>query len=114
MIDKLFRIGLLFDFYGALLTEKQQYCLEMHYLRDLSLSEIALEMSVSRQAVHDIIRRSEQLLEDYEEKLKLVERHQRERILVSKAMGALMDLPTDIVEQVQIQYALKNLKQLLD
>lgn len=114
MIDKLFRIGLLFDYYGALLTEKQQYCLEMHYLRDLSLSEIAVEMAVSRQAVHDIMRRSEQLLEDYEDKLKLVERHQRERRLMSEIMIVLSALPPEIAEQGQIQDALNNLKQLLD
>ena len=81
MIDKVCRNGLLYDFYGALLTDKQQYCFELHYLRDMSLSEIAGGLTVSRQAVHDILRRAEQLLEDYEDKLQLVSRHQKERKL---------------------------------
>ena len=56
MIEKMLRIGRLYDCYGALLTENQQKCLELHYLQDLSLGEIAAELSVSRQAVNDMLR----------------------------------------------------------
>ena len=79
MLEKLLQISALFDFYGALLTEKQQRCLEMHLFEDFSLSEIGSELGISRQAVYDIIHRSEQSLRDYEEKLGLVARHARER-----------------------------------
>ena len=79
MLDKLLKISVLFDFYGALLTEKQRRCLEMHFLNDLSLSEIADQFGVSRQAVYDIVHRSEQVLEEYEKRLGLVERYRREK-----------------------------------
>ncbi|HAK74321.1 MAG TPA: DNA-binding protein [Sporomusaceae bacterium] len=114
MLDRVFRIGLLFDFYGALLTDKQQYCLEMHFLRDLSLSEIADELSVSRQAVHDISRRAEQILEEYEAKLKLVERYQRERNLLGEIYSIINSLPPEAAELPQIHLTLEKLEQLLD
>jgi hypothetical protein len=72
MIEKMVRIGRLNDYYGALLTERQQKCLELHYFQDLSLGEIAGELGVSRQAINDILRRTEDALENYESKLKLV------------------------------------------
>lgn len=77
MLDKVLKIASLIDFYGALLTEKQRRCLELHYLEDWSLAEIAEEFEVSRQAVHDILRRSEQMLVSYEERLGLIERYAR-------------------------------------
>ena len=79
MLEKIVRIGRLFDLYSALLTEKQQRCVELHYLQDFSLSEIAEELCVSRQAVHDMLRRAEHILEEYEGKLRLLERQEQER-----------------------------------
>lgn len=64
--------GRLLDFYGVLLTERQRYCMEQHCENDLSLSEIAEELGVSRQAVHDNLQRASQLLNEYESKLQLV------------------------------------------
>ena len=72
MIEKRVRIGHLYDYYGPLLTDRQQKCLELHYLQDLSLGEIAGEMGVSRQAINDILRRTEEMLEEYETCLGLV------------------------------------------
>lgn len=60
------RLGRLFDIYGGLLTEKQRNCLSMYFYDDLSLSEISEELGVSRQAVHDLLKRVEQILERYE------------------------------------------------
>ena len=57
------RLGRLFDAYGCLLTEKQQKCLELYFCDDLSLAEIADELEVSRQAIHDLIKRVEHTLE---------------------------------------------------
>jgi uncharacterized protein len=79
MLEKVSHIVLLKDFYGPLLTEKQQNVLNLHYENDWSLSEIATEMNTSRQAVYDLIKRSESLLEEYEQKLKLVEKFQQAR-----------------------------------
>ena len=66
------RLGRLFDAYGCLLTEKQQKCLELYFCDDLSLAEIADELEVSRQAIHDLIKRVEHSLERYESKLALL------------------------------------------
>lgn len=68
-------IALLFDFYGPLLTPRQQDLLRAYYLEDLSLAEIAGEDGVSRQAVHDLIKRSEAALHEYEQKLSFVAEH---------------------------------------
>ena len=59
----------LFEFYAALLTDKQMYYIELYYADDYSLAEIAEEFGVSRQAVYDNIKRTEKILEDYEMKL---------------------------------------------
>lgn len=74
MLNKREYIIILKDFYGSLLTDKQQTVLELYYENDLSLSEIAEDMEISRQAVHDLLKRSEHLLKEYEIKLKLVDR----------------------------------------
>ncbi|RIP33548.1 putative DNA-binding protein [Staphylococcus gallinarum] len=68
---KTIRMNYLFDFYQALLTKKQRNYLELFYLQDYSLSEIADTFDVSRQAVYDNIRRTGDLVEDYETKLGL-------------------------------------------
>ena len=65
---------LLYDFYGELLTDKQKEVYELFYQNDMSLSEIAGELEISRQAVRDQLKRTEKILSDYEEKLGLVER----------------------------------------
>lgn len=73
-MEKIVEQGLLYDFYGELLTEHQQRIYEDAVYNDLSLSEIAQEQGISRQGVHDLIKRCNNILEDYENKLHLVER----------------------------------------
>lgn len=93
-MDKLDNLGrklLLFDVYGALLTEKQQQAMELTYNEDLSLGEIAAMQGVSRQAVFDAIRRAEDLLESYDEKLGLVERNRAEQEVCSELAKAQTD-----------------------
>ncbi|UDM32663.1 putative DNA-binding protein [Lentilactobacillus laojiaonis] len=69
-------INSLFEFYQSLLTDKQKSYLELYYADDYSLGEIAEEFSISRQAVYDNIRRSEKLLQQYEDKLGLYRLYQ--------------------------------------
>jgi len=105
MIEKMLRIGRLYDCYGALLTENQQKCLELHYLQDFSLGEIAAELSVSRQAVNDMLRRAEDSLEQYEAKLNLYsQEHER-----FQALQALRKIIMDANEKSQTDHALLNL-----
>ena len=73
-MEKIVEQGMLYDFYGELLTEHQRKIYEDVVLNDMSLSEIAEEQGISRQGVHDMIRRCNKSLEDYEAKLHLVEK----------------------------------------
>lgn len=66
--------GYLYDFYGELLTKRQQQVYESVVLEDYSLSEVAEDLGISRQGVHDMIRRCNKTLEEYEQKLHLVEK----------------------------------------
>lgn len=64
----------LYDFYGELLNDHQRKAYEDFYFQDLTLSEIAEEEGISRQGVHDLVKRSARTLEDYEKKLHLIEK----------------------------------------
>lgn len=89
-MDKLGSKLLLFDVYGCLLTEKQQQTLDLIYNEDLSLGEVAAMLNVSRQAVFDMQRRSEELLRFYDEKLDLVRRYETEKQIVRELAAAEM------------------------
>ena len=73
-MDEILKQSLLYDFYGELLTEHQKEIYEQFIAEDLSLSEIANNAGISRQGVHDLIRRCDKTLEEYETKLHLVEK----------------------------------------
>ncbi|MCL6452997.1 MAG: YlxM family DNA-binding protein [Alicyclobacillus sp.] len=73
MIEQVTRIGDLYDLYGALLTARQREMVELYYLDDWSLAEVASHLQVSRQAVHDHLRRATEQLEHYEATLHLLE-----------------------------------------
>lgn len=74
--------ALLYDFYGELLTDNQKQVFEDVVLNDYSLTEVAEEKGISRQGVHDLIKRTNKLLQEYEEKLHLVEKflHVKEKV----------------------------------
>ena len=84
MLEKLNEINALYDVYCDLLTDKQREYMELYYQEDLSLAEIADEFGVSRNAVHDNIRRSENLLISYEEKLKIYEKASIRQVIYDK------------------------------
>ena len=73
-MEKIVKQGLLYDFYGALLNDHQRAIYESVVYDNMSLSEIASEHGISRQGVHDLIKRCDKSLEEYENKLHLVER----------------------------------------
>ncbi len=87
---------LLFDYYGELLTEKQQTCFDLYYNQDLSLGEIAEEAGISRQGVHDSLARAEAALLSMEEKTGCVARaraQQKSLETISQAALQLKNLP---------------------
>ncbi len=73
-MEKIVKLGLLYDFYGELLTKHQQEVYEDFVYNDLSVSEIADAYSISRQASSDLIKRINSILNNYEDKLKLCEK----------------------------------------
>ena len=81
MIDQMERMNALLDAYEQLLTEKQREILNLYYKEDLSFSEIAENLHISRAAVNDHIKRSTHILAEYEKKLHLVQNYEtRSRI----------------------------------
>ena len=84
------RMAVLYDLYSGLLTEKQQNVFDLYYQCDLSLGEIAAEQQISRTAVHDLIKRTEHLLEKYEAKLHLAQR-ELERNKILEQLGLLAE-----------------------
>ena len=78
---------LLFDYYGDLLTERQKMCFDLRHNQDLSLAEIAQELNVSRQGVHDNLSRAEALLMNMEEKTGCVRRDLQCRKAAREIMG---------------------------
>ncbi|RFA37682.1 hypothetical protein CAI16_00860 [Virgibacillus dokdonensis] len=99
MLEKTTRMNYLFDFYQALLTPKQRNYMEMYYLEDYSLGEISEVFDVSRQAVYDNIKRTEQMLESYEQKLHLYEKFQR-RFELLKRLGEIISDDNDAQQLV--------------
>lgn len=104
-IEKLELRGMLYDFYGELLTSHQKTVYEDAIVNDLSLSEIADEQGISRQGVHDIIKRCDKALAEYEEKLHLVEKFTRIKNMI-RQIDQLTDderirqLSNEIIEEL--------------
>ena len=83
---------LLFDYYGDMLTERQRMCLDLRYNQDLSLAEIAEELGVSRQGVHDNIIRAEAHLQKMEAKTGCVRRYLQSRNAMQTILSVAVDL----------------------
>ena len=89
-------MALLYDYYGELLTEKQKTCFDLYYNQDLSLSEIAEDLGVTRQGVHDTLVRAEAQLRLFEEKTGCIAREARTQQAADRieaAAQALSELP---------------------
>ncbi|MCM3704225.1 MULTISPECIES: putative DNA-binding protein [Cytobacillus] len=91
MLEKTTRMNYLYDFYQSLLTPKQRSYMSLYYLDDFSLGEIAEEYDVSRQAVYDNIKRTEAMLEEYEEKLLLFHKFQERNKLIAGIKKMLVE-----------------------
>jgi hypothetical protein len=93
MQEKVFEIGMLYDFYGKLLTPKQRDFIELYCESNYTLSEIAENMGISRQAVHDTIKKVEIILHEYEKNLGLIEKfisNQREIETIDSLLETIM------------------------
>ena len=102
MFEKDLQIGYLLDFYGDILPERKRSVMDMYYNEDLSLAEIAAEIGISRQGVRDMIKKSEDELKFYEEKLGLAQKLKRAEESanrVSESSSAL-ELPSDFLMEL--------------
>lgn len=115
-MERIVEQGLLYDYYGELLTEHQRKIYEDAVYQDLSLSEIAEGVGISRQGVHDLIRRCDRILQEYEEKLHLLEksisvrkkaeeisslaRVRGEAANIDRAMERIHDLAESLLEEL--------------
>ena len=106
-MEELLDKALLFDYYSELLTETQRRIYEEVILEDYSESEIALDEKISRQGVHDMIKRTQKLLLDYEKKLGLVKKHKEKAALIT-------DIETAIKKEdlTSVEKAVNALKEL--
>ena len=100
-------ISLLLDFYGPLLTDKQRMSLQLHHEDDMSLGEIAEELGVSRQAVHDNLQRARHILNDYETKLHLVAQYEAREQVINELKDTL---PADVLSQSRVQQLLTQME----
>lgn len=111
-LEKTNRINLLFDFYEALLTEKQQTFLRYYFLDDFSLGEIAAEFEISRQAVYEHIKRAEGMLETYEEKLGLLKKHEARSLVLSRLGQLVEDSDMSPLHKETVRNLLREAEQL--
>ncbi|WP_105615892.1 putative DNA-binding protein [Vallitalea okinawensis] len=113
-MDKILEVTLLYDFYGELLTVKQKKICELYFLDDLSLSEVSEHLNISRQGVHDALKRSEKQLHHYEEKLKLVHRFVKQKKNVENIIDIVDSLKDNrnngraVLEKLEAIQALAN------
>ena len=98
-MGKNLNIGMLLDFYGELLTEHQREIYEDAVYQDMSLSEIAEEHGISRQGVHDLIKRCDKILLQYEEKLCLVAKFTKMKEMVSEIETLSVNVSDDIHQE---------------
>ena len=100
-MDEILKQTLLYDFYGELLTAHQKEIYEEVVLDDCSLSEVAEAHGISRQGVHDLIKRCQKILEGYEEKLKLVEKFYNIKGKIQKIDQLTEEVSKDPKKQLQ-------------
>ncbi|MBR1476782.1 MAG: DNA-binding protein [Lachnospiraceae bacterium] len=110
-MSDIYESALLFDFYGELLTEHQKKIYADRVYNDMSMSEIAEENGISRQAVHDLIKRCNDTLQEYENKLHLVERF-KEAKKISESISRLSDTQNSGNEAQDIYYRIARINEL--
>ena len=114
MFEKMIEISMLFDFYGQLLTAKQQELLKLYHEDNYSLSEIAEEYGISRQGVHDAVKKAEKALHEYENKLGLVSRFIATEKAVAVIDSEIDQLMLENSQNNQLMKSMKLIKSIID
>ncbi|MCC0763110.1 YlxM family DNA-binding protein [Clostridioides sp. ES-S-0006-03] len=113
-IEKMVEIGLLFEQYKELLTDKQKEIVALYYEEDYSLGEISENLSVSRQGVYDTLKRSEKILRDYEEKLHLVSKLQEQEKNIKFIRNKIIDIKEDLLHNRDCSNLIPKLENIED
>lgn len=108
-LDNLYEISLLMDFYGALLSQRQQDVCRLYHEENCSLQEIAEELGISRQGVHEALKKAESALQGFEEKLGLVERFRMQENALQNAIRSI-DSMMDSCPDEKIRTGLLRIK----
>ncbi len=108
-VERMVQMGLLFDFYSGLLTLKQRQAMELYYLENWSLSEIAVSEGISRQAVFDLLQRGEKTMLELEAKLGLVERFLKQEAILSKLNQDIQKVCATITENDHLKEVLQEI-----
>lgn len=95
-MEKLLNITMMFDYYGKLLTKREYDVIDKYYNEDLSLNEIAQICDISKQAVSDSLKRAENKLYEYEQKLGLIEKSKKSHQFLRKIRNDLFSLSPEI------------------
>ncbi|MBN2260959.1 MAG: hypothetical protein JW702_10460 [Clostridiales bacterium] len=104
MIEKKMEIGNLYAFYGKLLTENQRQMIELYIYEDLSLGEISQNLNISRQAVYDSVKRSEKTLQNFEEKLSLIQKFETHKKELREMSLEIELLKTKLIDKNHDQF----------
>ena len=112
-MEEKIKIGILFGIYGKLLTEKQYELLNDYYNNDLSLSEIAENNNITRQAVNDVINKGKNKLIEIEEKLAFMKKILNQEKEIKQIINELKNAENETLKKEQIQNIQKRLEQLI-
>lgn len=113
-MDKTLKESLLMDFYGELLPQRQKDVMKLYYEEDLSLSEISEEFEISRQGVHDALKKAQHSLAEYEKKLLLIQRFQYQREIIKGIYQEIEDIIINNKDKLNLQEDLNRIKKLIE
>ncbi|HHW30522.1 MAG TPA: YlxM family DNA-binding protein [Clostridiaceae bacterium] len=102
-MKNIYHISLLLDFYGQLLTKRQQEILDLHINNDYSLGEISEQLDISRQGVYDNVKRGKAALYEFEEKLGLIKKFSEQKEIAMKIVKLLSEIDKKNMSQDDIE-----------
>jgi predicted DNA-binding protein YlxM (UPF0122 family) len=114
MKNQTYRMTMLYDFYGELLTERQKEFFDLYYNEDLSLAEIAENAGISRQGVRDVIVRAEGIMQEVEDKTGLIRRFEAQRAHLDSIAAAAAEIRTINYRQYEDQRLTELADQILE
>lgn len=113
MLDKIWEISILYDFYGELLADKQREIFRLYHEDNYSLAEIGTEFNMTRQGVHEAVKRSEEKLQNYEEKLNLVSKFSKTQAALATIDKSIQTLIEESKEDKELKTKLLDIKKII-